>query len=90
MTVTCLDLGPARIVHLPGEAVVEYQLFAQQISPDRFTAVAAYGDYGTGYICLEEHYREGGYEASQRASRVSPQTEPILKAAIREVLAESN
>ena len=90
LSVTCLDLGPARIVHLPGEAVVEYQLFAQQISPDRFTAVAAYGDYGTGYICLEEHYREGGYEASQRASRVSPQTEPILKAAIREVLAESN
>lgn len=90
LNVTCLDLGPARIVHLPGEAVVEYQLFAQQISPDRFTAVAAYGDYGTGYICLEEHYREGGYEASQRASRVSPQTEPILKAAIREVLAESN
>lgn len=89
LNVSCLDLGPARILHLPGEAVVEYQLFAQQLSPDQFTAVAAYGDYGTGYICLEEHYREGGYEASERASRVSPKTEPILKSAIRDVLSAS-
>ena len=86
LKVTCLDIGPASIVHLPGEAVVEYQLFAQQLKPDRFTAVAAYGDYGTGYICLEEHYEQGGYEASQRASRVAPKTEPVLKAAIREVV----
>ena len=86
LKVTCLDVGPASIVHLPGEAVVEYQLFAQQLKPDRFTAVAAYGDYGTGYICLEEHYEQGGYEASQRASRVAPTTESVLKAAIREVV----
>ena len=86
LTVSCLNLGPASIVHMPGEAVVEYQLFAQQLQPDRFTAVAAYGDYGTGYICLEEQYAQGGYEASQRASRVAPQTEGVLKAAIREVL----
>ena len=85
LAVTCLDVGPASIVHLPGEAVVEYQLFAQQLKPNRFTAVAAYGDYGTGYICLEEHYEQGGYEASERASRVAPTTEPVLKAAIREV-----
>ena len=85
LAVTCLDIGPASIVHLPGEAVVEYQLFAQQLKPDRFTAVAAYGDYGTGYICLEEHYEQGGYEASERASRVAPTTEAVLKGAIRKV-----
>ena len=89
LTVTCLDLGPSSVVHLPGEAVVEYQLFAQQLQPDRFTAVAAYGDYGTGYICLKEHYTQGGYEASPRASRVAPETEGELKAAIRKVVSRS-
>ena len=68
---------------MPGEAVVEYQLYAQRLHSDQFLAVAAYGDYGTGYICLEEHYQQGGYEASPRASRVSPSTESILKEAIR-------
>lgn len=86
LQVSCLRLGPANIVHMPGEAVVEYQLHAQQLDPDRFVAVAAYGDYGTGYICLEQHYEEGGYEASQRASRVAPNTEPTLKQAIRDAL----
>jgi len=86
LAVTCLDIGPASIVHLPGEAVVEYQLFAQQLKPDRFIAVAAYGDYAPGYICLAKHYEQGGYEASERASRVSPATESVLKDAIREVV----
>jgi hypothetical protein len=84
--VSCLRIGKASILHLPGEAVVEYQLAAQQMRPDQFVAVAAYGDYGTGYICLEEHYGQGGYEDSPRASRVSPNTERIMKEAIRDVL----
>jgi hypothetical protein len=84
--VSCLKIGKASILHLPGEAVVEYQLAAQQMQPDQFVAVAAYGDYGTGYICLEEHYGQGGYEDSPRASRVSPKTEHTLKEAIRDVL----
>ena len=84
--VSCLQLGTASILHLPGEAVVEYQLEAQQTHPDRFVAVAAYGDYGTGYICLEEHYRQGGYESSPGASRVSPQTELVFREAIQDVL----
>lgn len=89
LSVSCLEIGTASIVHMPGEAVVEYQLFAQQLSPDRFVAVAAYADYGTGYICLTEHYKQGGYEASPRASRVAPRTEPLLKAAIRQALISS-
>lgn len=90
LNVSALQIGPASILHLPGEAVVEYQLFAQQLQPERFTAVAAYGDYGTGYICLAEHYQQGGYEASQRASRVAPGVESVLKSAIRGVLSETN
>ncbi len=84
--VSCLHLGAASILHLPGEAVIEYQLWSQEIAPNRFVAVAAYGDYGPGYICLESHYDEGGYEASPQASRVAPETENILKPAIRSVL----
>ncbi|MCA9216657.1 MAG: hypothetical protein KDB27_26490 [Planctomycetales bacterium] len=83
LTVSCLRIGPATIVHMPGEAVVEYQLYAQQLGGDAFTAVAAYGDYAPGYVCLTEHYAQGGYEASPRASRVSPECEPRLKEAIR-------
>jgi hypothetical protein len=86
--VSCLDIGTASIVHMPGEAVVEYQLFAQETAADRFVAVAAYGDYGSGYICLTKHYDEGGYEASPRASRVAPSVEPILKDAIRRAISE--
>ena len=90
LQVSCLRIGDAQIIHLPGEAVVEYQLFAQGLKPEDFVAVAAYGDYGTGYICLEKHYSEGGYEASERASRVAPSTEHGLKNAIRTVLAIDN
>ena len=86
LTLGCLVLGPARVLHLPGEPVVEYQLFAQQLTPQTFTAVAGYGDYGTGYICLEEHYSQGGYESSPGASRVAPEVEQVLKAAIRKLM----
>ncbi|MCB1228056.1 MAG: hypothetical protein KDK99_19785, partial [Verrucomicrobiales bacterium] len=46
----CLRLGPARVLHMPGELFVEYQLAAQQMRPNDFVAMAAYGDYGPGYI----------------------------------------
>ncbi|HMP04825.1 MAG TPA: hypothetical protein PJ982_00615, partial [Lacipirellulaceae bacterium] len=47
-----LRLGVVDMLHLPGELFVEYQLAAQQFSPARFVCVAAYGDYGPGYIGL--------------------------------------
>jgi hypothetical protein len=90
LQVSCLRLGTTSVVHLPGEAVVEYQLYAQKLKPDHFIAVAAYGDYGPGYICLEEHYAQGGYEASPRASRVAPTTEAVLTTAIRNVIAPTD
>ena len=31
---------------MPGELFVEYQLAAQQMRPNDFVAMAAYGDYG--------------------------------------------
>jgi hypothetical protein len=85
--VSSYRLGPATIVHLPGEAFVEYQLFAQSVRPNDFVAVAAYGELGTGYICTDKAFAEGGYEPTQ--SFVGPPTETLLKASIREVLKNS-
>ena len=85
---TCLEIGPARILHLPGEPFVEYQLFAREVLPDAFVAVASLGDWGPGYICTERAFSEGGYEPG--ASNVAPESEKPLKEAIRRALTGGN
>ncbi|MFH1266222.1 MAG: hypothetical protein ABIK89_10885 [Planctomycetota bacterium] len=79
-----LAIGNVQILHLPGESMIEFQLFAQRSKPDAFVAVAAYGDVGPGYICTEKSFSEGGYEPT--ASRVAPHSEALLKEAIRKLL----
>jgi hypothetical protein len=81
---TYYRLGPVNILHLPGEAFVQYQLYAQSLNPDEFLAVAAYGELGTGYICTDQAPQEGGYEPTN--SFIGPPSEARLKAAIRELL----
>jgi hypothetical protein len=83
---SALAIGPVRIVHLPGEAMVDFQLFAQSLLPDQFVAVAAYGDCGPAYICTARAFTEGGYEPTD--SMVAPRSETVLKTAIRELLEE--
>lgn len=83
--IACLSLGHARILHMPGELFVEYQLAAKAQRPDLFVAMAAYGDYGPEYICTDVAYEEGGYEASE-ASGVSAGSEAILMTAIKKIL----
>ena len=82
---TCLRVGPAYIVHLPGESFVEYQLAAVEMRSDALVCVAAYGEFGSGYIGTAAAYDQGGYEVS-KVSRVGPSAEPIMLAAIRELL----
>jgi hypothetical protein len=82
---SCLRLGTARVLHMPGELFVEYQLAAQQMRPDAFVAMAAYGDYGTGYIGTEIAYSQGGYETSI-VSRVAPGVERVLTDAMQRLL----
>ena len=82
---TSYRLGPVTLLHLPGEAFIEYQLYAQSLRPEDFIATAAYGELGTGYICTDKAFVEGGYEPTQ--SFVGPPTESLLKAAIRDLLA---
>ena len=83
---TCLSLGPVRIVHMPGELFVEYQLAAAKMRPDLFVAMAAYGDYGMGYIGTAAAYPQGGYEVNHGISLVAPEVEDVLMTAMRELL----
>lgn len=83
---TCLSLGPARILHLPGEAFVEYQLAAKAVRPELFVAVAAYGDYAPWYIGTAVAYEQGGYETTPPASNVAPEVEGVLMTAIRKLM----
>jgi len=79
-----LRVGPATILHLPGEVFVEYQLYAQSLRPAEFIAVAAYGEGGPGYVCLDGSAAEGGYEPT--GSYVGPPSEARLKSTLEELL----
>lgn len=85
ITIGRLRIGPVDLLHLPGEAFVEYQLAAQQLRPRSLVCTAAYGDYGPGYIGLAHSYTEGGYETGP-VSRVSPRAEQVLMQAISELM----
>ena len=84
--IACLRLGSARVLHMPGELFVEYQLAAKALRPDLFVAMAAYGNYGPGYIGTKVAYPEGGYETSPGASNVAPEVEEVLNQALRKLL----
>jgi hypothetical protein len=83
---TCLQLGKTLVLHMPGELFVEYQLAAKKMRPEAFVVMAAYGDYGPGYIGTAVAYKEGGYETSPGASNVSPEVEAVLMEGIKQLL----
>lgn len=78
-----LSVGGVRILHLPGEPMLEFQRYAQGLRNDEFVAVAGYGDLSPGYLCTDRAWTEGGYEPS--ASNSGPGTEIAVKKAIQEV-----
>lgn len=80
---TCLDLGPVRILQLPGEPFIEYQLFAQGLLPDRFVCAAGYGDGGPGYLPTDVAYDEGGYEPTVALEAPS---EPLIRQTLAKLL----
>ncbi|HIM23052.1 MAG TPA: hypothetical protein EYM30_02510 [Verrucomicrobia bacterium] len=82
-----LAIGDVRVLHMPGELFVEYQLAAKQMRPKLKVAMAAYGDYGMFYIGTERAYTEGGYETEPRSSNVAPEVETVLMQGIRKLLA---
>lgn len=82
---TCLKLGPGYILHMPGELFIEYQLAAEKMRPDAPVCMAAYGDYGAGYIGTAIAYSQGGYETGP-VSRVAPEVESVLMSGMKELL----
>ena len=86
--ITCLRVGDVRMLHLPGELFVEYQLAAKAMRPDLHVMMAAYGDYGPGYIGTAASYPEGGYETGPTSSSVAPGVEPVLLDAMKKLLGE--
>ena len=88
INVSCLRIGKVRIVHLPGEPFVKFQLETKALNPDLFIAVAGYGDYAPGYIGTVDAYEQGGYETGP-ASGVAPEAGIVLMQAIRKLLDEN-
>ena len=84
--VACLRVDKVRVLHMPGELFVEYQLAAKSMRRDLRVAMAAYGDYGPDYIGTAAAYAQGGYETSAKSSGVDERAEPILMAAIKKLL----
>lgn len=84
--ITCLRVGDTRVVHMPGELFVEYQLAAKKLRSDLHVMMAAYGQYGPGYIGTAAAYPEGGYETGRTSSNVAPDVEQVLTSAMKNVL----
>lgn len=70
-----LRIGALQIVHLPGEPFVEFQLFAQQQSPESFVCVAGYGECGVWYYGPDIIFADrGGYEQTWSFAEPCQQT----------------
>lgn len=82
--IDCLALGDARVLFMPGELFVEYQLAAKSMRPDLFVAMAAYGDCGPGYIPTAAAFKRGGYEVE--TTKLTSEAEIILMTAMRKLL----
>lgn len=73
----CLAINDdVRVLFMPGELFVEYQLAAKRMRPGKNVALAAYGDYGPFYIGTREAYDIGGYEI--RSSPVTRDAEEYI------------
>ena len=85
IVLSSLHVNNVRLLHLPSECFVQYQLRAQTMQPDGFVATAAYGDGGPWYIPVWEEYAHGGYEPS--VAFCDPKIDGILTEGMRTLLA---
>jgi hypothetical protein len=84
IVLSALHLDGVRMLHLPAECFVEYQLRAQALRSDAFVATAAYGDGGPWYIPVREEYPNGGYEVS--VAFCDPGIDDQLTAAMKQLI----
>ncbi|MBW3539624.1 MAG: hypothetical protein KY476_05080 [Planctomycetes bacterium] len=82
----CVELGPARLVLLPAEAFVGYQLAAQELAPESFVVSVGYGECWPGYIPTESAF-DDGFE--DKWLWVGRGCEPRIRRALEEVLSAS-
>lgn len=85
INVPTVDLGVAKLVLLPGEPFIEFQLAAQQYCPDPPVIVIGYGNAGSGYLCTDIAYDQGGYEANLPAY-TGRGTEAVLHQTLRQAV----
>lgn len=84
IVLSSLHLGDVKLLHLPAESFVEYQLRAQSLLPNNFVCTAAYGDGGPWYIPTKEEFPAGGYEVS--VAFCEPDVDDALTAGMKHVL----
>jgi hypothetical protein len=84
IVLSSLHIGGVRLLHLPGEPFVEYQLRAQNLAAESFVATAGYGDGGPWYIPTQDEYPHGGYEVS--VAFCDAQIDAALTAGIRRLV----
>lgn len=84
IVLSSLHVGETRLLHLPAECFVQYQLRAQATAPSSFVATAAYGDGGPWYIPVKEEYPCGGYEVS--VAFCDPEIDDLLTAGMKKLL----
>ena len=84
IVLSSLHVGGVKLLHLPAEMFIEYQLRAQRLQPDQFVCTAAYGDGGPWYIPVKEEYPNGGYEVS--VAFCEPEIDDLITAGMTQIL----
>lgn len=84
---TSLHIGPATLLHLPGEPFIEYQLLAHRLAAGATAFVAGYGDDGPGYLPTADAYGQGGYEPTVALS--GPESGGFIQDAMARLLERS-
>ena len=84
----CLAVNDVRILFMPGELFVEYQLAAKRMRPKEHVAMAAYGDYGPFYIGTRSAYETDIYEV--RSSPVTAEAEAYILEKLASLLDKSD
>jgi hypothetical protein len=88
LVISRISIGDdVHLLSMSSEAVVEYQLYAQSLIPEKFLACAAYANSNYGYIPTAMMYEEGGYEPEHGAVTTTA-AEEKMKKAIYEVIKE--
>ena len=77
-----------RLVLMPAESYVEFQLLAQKLRPDSFVVVAGYGECAPGYIPIDRAFREKDDNLNDWCW-IAPGSERAMTAALRAVMEKS-